>query len=224
MLFTTIAITTLVAVHAGTTKLGSFDGSKGLTFPWQVLNDPVMGGSSTSSFKIENNLGVFNGTCAIVKFLKAPGFAKITTKSSLFKPNVFNDVSEYLENGFFQVRAKTTTPDFKGFKVAFAAKHIPRTSMFGGGSFKADVSFTKKDEFEIISVPFNKFSYDWSPYTGECSTKDPTGQQHHCCSKEDNYKYCPTAEYLKTITDLEFWAEGSAGDFHVEIDWFGAGN
>ena len=38
--------------------------------------------------------------------------------------------------------------------------------MFGGGSFKADIQFTKNNEFETIKVPFNKFSYDWSPYTG----------------------------------------------------------
>ena len=66
------------------------------------------------------------------------------------------------------------------------------------------------------------FSYDWSPFTGRCDTKDPTGQQHHCCSSADNFKYCPTTKYLATITDVEIWAEGVEGDFHLDIDYIGA--
>ena len=31
-------------------------------------------------------------------------------------------------------------------------------------------------------IPFNQMSWDWSDGTGECSTKDPDGYQHKCCS------------------------------------------
>merc|ERR1711937_787559 len=58
--------------------------------------------------------------------------------------------------------------------------------------------------------------------TGGCDTKDPTGQQHHCCSDTDGGKYCPTATYLKSLTDVELWAEGAEGNFHLEIDYIGA--
>ena len=77
-------------------KLATFDGAKGrtprfgvhktfnaygfdegTTFKWMALNDPVMGGASTSTFAVEAGVGVFNGTCRVVSFLHAPGFAKV---------------------------------------------------------------------------------------------------------------------------------------------------
>ena len=54
-------------------------------------------------------------------------------------------------------------------------------------------------------------------------TKDPgaLGKQHHCCTSKEP-KYCPTAKFLGAISDLEVWAEGVEGDFHIELDWIGA--
>jgi len=196
------------------TKLATFDGSA-TTFTWIDQNDPVMGGASTSSFKVEDSTGVFNGTCAIVGFLKAPGFAKITSQA----PGMLNDASAHI-NGSLQLMVRSSTPSYSGFKVAFAAKGVPKTSIFGGGSFKA--SFTVKgSDWQLVDVPFNSFSYDWSGYTGRCDTKDPgmfglPGKQHHCCGA-DHPEVCPTAEYLQKITDVELWAEGVEGDFHIEV-------
>jgi hypothetical protein len=197
------------------TKLAAFDGSKETTFKWADTNHPVMGGASTSSFQVDeqNKIGVFNGTCRVVPKLNAPGFAKIQTGLEL---KGFKDVAEFID-GSFQIHARTSTPDYKGYKAAFSAKGVP--SHAGGheyeGSFKTEFSFTGT-EFQTLKVPFN-----WSDFTGRCDTKDPTGTQHHCCS--GGAKYCPTAAYLKEITGLQIWSEGVAGDFHLEIDWIGAG-
>ena len=76
---------------------------------------------------------------------------------------------------------------------------------------------------QIVRVPFSQFSWDWSGYTGACDTLDPTGTQHHCCTAEEP-QYCPTADFLSKITDVEVWAEGTEGDFHLEIFWIGAGD
>ena len=55
-------------------SLVTFDGAKGTTHAFKTLNDPVMGGQSNGTFKIVDNVGVFDGNVNIVPKLKAPGF------------------------------------------------------------------------------------------------------------------------------------------------------
>merc|ERR550525_1204490 len=127
----------LSAVWAAEVKLATFDEAKGTTASWRDLNDPVMGGASTSTFQTTaDKTGIFNGTCAIVGFLKAPGFAKITGAAK------FADITGY---DSIALRVRSSTPNYQGFKVAFAAPGIPRTSMYGGGSYKAGFNLTRGD-------------------------------------------------------------------------------
>ena len=204
------------------TYLATFDGAKGTGFTWRDQNDPVMGGASTSSFEVKEDTdgkyGVFNGTCAIVGYLKAPGFAKITTEST-----ALNDVSAHIK-GALELRVRSSTPEYKGFRLGFGAKNVPKTSIFGGSSFKAGFEVNGTD-WQVVSVPFSSFSYDWSGYTGACDTKDPGifGHQHHCCTSE-HPEVCPTDKFLSTMTDVEVWAEGVEGDFHIELQWVRAAN
>jgi len=210
------------AALASELKLATFDGDKSTTASWQDLNDPVMGGASTSSFKVSaDKTGVFNGTCAIVGFLKAPGFAKIVGSAE------FADITGY-DN--IALRVRSTTPDYQGFRVAFAAPGIPKTSLFGGSSYKAGFNLTGQD-WQVVEIPLTQFSYDWSGYTGRCDTKDPDGtfskgSQHYCCDKSglspSKPDVCVDSKYLSKINDLEVWAEGVKGDFQIEIDWIGA--
>lgn len=204
-------------------KLATFDGAQGTTASWKVLNDPVMGGGSTSTFKITaDNKGVFNGTCAIVGFLDAPGFAKISGSAE------FADISGY---DSIALRVKSSTPEYRGFKVAFAAPGIPHTSRnHGEASYKAGFNLTGGD-WQVVEVPLTQFSYDWSDYTGRCDTKDPTrflseGKQHYCCSNSglqpSKPEVCVDSRFLSSINNLEVWAEGVEGDFNIEIDWIGA--
>ena len=44
---------------------------------WQAVNDPVMGGISESSFKVEGNRGVWTGEVKVVPRLRAPGFCRV---------------------------------------------------------------------------------------------------------------------------------------------------
>jgi len=135
----------------------------------------------------------------------------------------FPDVSQFF-HGALYLRLKSSTTAYSGFKVAFGATgaHRPTPSRHGGASFKADFALASTTEWQTVKVPFSDFSIDWSEYTGECSTRDPTGQQHYCCTPE-HPEVCVTMQHLKAVSGLELWAEGVAGDFALEIDWIGAG-
>lgn len=186
---------------------------------WIETNDPVMGGESTGEFYFQNNSGVFTGNCVDVPFLKAPGFCKVTTHS---QNGYFKNISNYLDKGI-SLMVKTNTSNYQGFRFAFTAKDIPHTSIFGGGSFKAGFSkyLDNSDNWQIVTIPFDEFSYDWSSYSGQCNSTDPNGQQHHCCSNIDNKKYCPKTKYLDKITGFELWAEGNVGKFFIKLNWIG---
>ena len=198
--------------------LVAFDGaSKATTFKWNDMNDPVMGGLSTSSFTVDadKKAGVFNGTVRIVPKLKAPGFCNAETSNGLGIFSKFNDVSNFTH---LMIRCRTTTPSYAGFKVSFAADTI--NPLFH--SFKASFNVAAGADWQTIAVPFASFSNDWSSFTGDCSTTDPDGKTHKCCSKE-HPEVCPTAHNLGHITQVGLWAEGHAGDFHLEVDRIGAG-
>ena len=209
------------------TTLVTFDGARGTTHHWVDMNDPVMGGRSHSDFRVtDDDVLAFQGTCAIVPFLHAPGFAKIYTadaRSSGRLLTPFPDVSKHF-SGALHLRVRTTTPQYSGFKVAFGADGArrPTPSRHGGSSFKADFPPLTGTDWQEIAIPFNQFSIDWSEYTGECTTRDPTGQQHYCCSAA-HPEVCPTAAHLRSINSVEVWAEGVEGTFTLDIDWIAAG-
>ena len=166
------------------------------------------------------DFAAFNGSCNIVPSLKAPGFAKAYTTTSSTGAT-FQDVEEYLDGDMY-VYARSSTPEYKGFKIAFGAKNVPHNGPYGGGSFKAPFAFNGGD-WQLVKVPFNTFSWDWSGYTGSCETKDPNGKQHVCCTK-DTPQVCPTKAFLSTITGVELWAEGTQGLFQLDVKWIGAGS
>ena len=72
-----------VAVRANEIPLARFSASdpKELRHTWSALNDPVMGGQSTSRVKVEHGVLNFTGFCAIVPSLKAPGFSECPCRS-----------------------------------------------------------------------------------------------------------------------------------------------
>ena len=201
--------------------LVTFDGSN-TTYEWAKMDDPVMGGQSRSQWQVQDGAGVFNGVCAIVPFLHAPGFCKASTRQHLFHPLKFADASQYIDGALY-LTVRSSTPSYRGFKVAFGAKGAkrPRPGMHHAPpSFKADFNATRA--WSTVKVPFDAFSVDWSEFTGECSSKDPTGEQHLCCSKA-HPEVCPTAAHLAEITSIEVWAEGVEGTFNVEVREVGAG-
>lgn len=198
--------------------LVTFDGNKKTSWKWRILNDPVMGGLSKSSFTVNQagKYGVFNGTVAIVPKLKAPGFCVAETMNGLGVFTRGEDMSSY---SHLLMKVRTTTPEYQGFKVSLAADTINPQFY----SYKANFLVNATSDWQMVSVPFSSFSNDWSSFTGDCDTTDPNGRKHKCCTPETP-EVCIKPKNLRDISQVGIWAEGHAGNFHLEVERIGGGN
>ena len=177
-----------------------------------TLNDPVMGGQSNGTWTVssKDGVGVFDGNVNIVPSLKAPGFIEAWANDGHYA-----DASAAID-GDLVLTVRTSTPDYAGFRVTFAAGAFsPSFSCAAGGSiigsrgcFKAKftVPATKDGEFATVRIPFNAFSDKWSSSTGEQTTT---------CAKDKSV--CPTAKALSKIQAIGLWGEGKQGYLHLEV-------
>ena len=94
---------------------------------------------------------VFTGTNKIVPSLSAPGFCN--AHGSFAKPLDLTAFA-YTTGGSAAIRmiARTSTPEYQGFKFAFGGHGVPKTSIFGGGSFKAGFNMTGTSEAIALGV------------------------------------------------------------------------
>ena len=126
-----------------------------------------MGGKSKSSLVIEKGVATFEGTCAIVPFLHAPGFITMVTGHS-FNPfetkSVFPDVST-CDSITINIRTRT---QYNGYYISFGTDRVP-----GGGhamGYKSPLFQDGKVPFGLdfvdIVIPFNEFSSIWDEGSG----------------------------------------------------------
>ena len=190
--------------------LVTFDGTPATTHMFTVENDPVMGGLSSSAWNLTTDasgtaVGQFSGVCRIVPSLQAPGFVFALTGSQL--TSKFPDASA--EDGLVLKMANVAGNVTAGFKVAFCdSRANPYRCQFG--TYKADLALKPASagaQPQTVFLPWNKFSDKWSASTGEPTKADP-----------------PTASSLKSITQMQVWVEGVAGDFTTNIYEIGAGS
>jgi len=210
--FLLLCVPTLVAVSAAASS--SYDGTassdvliESFSSPrldWKTRNDPVMGGQSTASFTLQKDVGIFEGDVKIVPFLKAPGFIKLEGKP---KGSSFPDVSA------LKFVARSTTSDYQGYRVSFGTQHNPATKMPFIGGFKAHFflepstnTTTKDNSFQELVIPFDNFTVDWDPATGDALV-----------SCQDNPKYCPDSKTLENMQVISFMGEGVEGHVHLEL-------
>merc|ERR1740123_1371188 len=85
------------------------------------------------------------------------------------------------------------------FKAAFCSSRLSFKCQFA--SFKADFHLPQTNGYADVFLPWSAFSNKWSAYTGEHTAESP-----------------PTASDLKSITQLQLWTEGVAGDFDLQLD------
>jgi len=172
--------------------------SKATTHEWTTNNDPVMGGQSYSTVRIENGLMNFTGACKIVPKLKAPGF--ITVINDDRRPWV--DVSSCQG---IRVTHKSAN-DYKGFRISFGTAHAPGGGFFARG-YKSDIPEPSVGKFGDAVLPFTNFTDAWN---------DATGNRVHSCAS--NKIYCPTRDSLRDFRTMSIWAEGVEGDIQLEIE------
>jgi hypothetical protein len=197
----TVFATSAVAVAA--VDLVTFDDASN----WKTLIDPVMGGKSVATATVTDGHGILDGEVKIVPALSAPGF--ITAQADMKI-----DASE-ADGGDLVMKVRSTTPDYNGFKISFAASTLnPTLSCASGGNsaltkgcFKSPFTVAAGDDFSEIRIPLNEFSDTWSSATGELTK---------LC--KDDSSVCPSASKLKKVQRVAIWGEGAAGKVHIEVD------
>eukprot|EP00457_Paulinella_chromatophora_P004294 gb/GEZN01004306.1/.p1 GENE.gb/GEZN01004306.1/~~gb/GEZN01004306.1/.p1 ORF type:complete len:599 (+),score=68.57 gb/GEZN01004306.1/:76-1872(+) len=164
----------------------------------RVMNDPVMGGLSTSKF--EPSTGVWSGTVQIVPSLGGPGFCLLQT--FLVPPA---DVTAFTH---LVIRMKSHIP-YIGFKACFSRSPAAGDDMNMAmlNCHKANFYILGDGVARDVVLPWALFSDDWNPATGE-PTKSCTRN-----SKE----VCLTKESLADLYEFSLWAEGTAGPFNSTL-------
>jgi NADH dehydrogenase [ubiquinone] 1 alpha subcomplex assembly factor 1 len=106
-------------------------------FTWQIVNDDVMGGVSTSTFQVTNQTAIFRGA---VSLENNGGFASVrTTPANL-------NLAEATE---FILRVRGDGRQYK-----FTAR---MNSNFDGAPYQSSFA-TRKAEWQEIRLPFDKFA------------------------------------------------------------------
>ena len=178
--------------------------------PWGVMNDPVMGGQSTSSITIANGTAQFRGNCAIVPFLKAPGFITMVTGGYRQPTQQFPNIETCQA---FRLVLQSHT-DYAGYYMSFGTVQLPekrhargyKTHLEIPQSAPANNDDDDDDGYYKMTIPFANFSSNWNEGTGQIEV-----------SCQDDARYCPTPEALQDLQTISFWGEGIQGDVALDI-------
>lgn len=166
---------------------------------WQENNDPVMGGESTGTTTVSDDLLIFNGTVVDVPFLKAPGFITTQTRDD----KTWADVS-HCKALALEVKSNT---NYSGYRVSFGEAKAYSCKKFFAYGYKAPFDApTPLGTFGRVVIPFSDFSDCWDDATGDIITT---------CA--DDERFCPTEKALSDLETISIWGEGVGGDVHLEV-------
>jgi len=173
---------------------------KNPTHDWRSMNDPVMGGRSKSSVRVEDGMAKFEGTCAIVPFLKAPGFITMVTGGFFGKAESFPDVRACKG---LEINLRSSV-DYKGYYVSFGTDRAPGGRHAVG--YKTPLSLESTKDFVTLQIPFDEFSSKWDEASGKTTV-----------TCQENPKYCPSLDNLKDMKTISFWGEGVEGEVALDV-------
>eukprot|EP00416_Gambierdiscus_australes_P036770 CAMPEP_0171108640 /NCGR_PEP_ID=MMETSP0766_2-20121228/69338_1 /TAXON_ID=439317 /ORGANISM="Gambierdiscus australes, Strain CAWD 149" /LENGTH=403 /DNA_ID=CAMNT_0011570217 /DNA_START=61 /DNA_END=1272 /DNA_ORIENTATION=- len=185
---------------AGVVPIATFDGAVGTTWPWETVNDPVMGGRSNSTFQVDTGrkVGIWDGEVRIVPFLRAPGFCNLQAPG-LYKAATFPDLSS--ADGIVIRARETSSSGLTHFNVMLTTKGARR--LFKQGVYVANFSMSgsMQDHF----LPWKAFACSW---------------------RGDSVSWCPVlTTQLGQVTNVGVGTAypGPARKFHVELASLSAG-
>merc|ERR1711924_506809 len=170
------------------------------THDWRSMNDPVMGGRSKSSVSVEDGMAKFEGTCAIVPFLRAPGFITMVTGGFFGKAESFPDVRACKG---LEIDLRSSV-DYKGYYLSFGTDRAPGGRHAVG--YKTPLSLESSEAFVTLQIPFDEFSSKWDEASGKTTV-----------TCQENPEYCPSLDNLKDMKTISFWGEGVEGEVALDV-------
>jgi len=182
---------TLLSAAGKTVMLATFDGAKGTTLPFTVINDPVMGGKSHSTFVVSKDKGIFEGEVKVVPFLGSPGFCNLEAPGFRHSPITFPDISG--TDGLSVVMSQTLASGLTHWGLSMQTKTSTKAAQ--GAGWQA--SFEFKAGQTTYFVPYTAF---------KCSSR---GRPLKNCGK--------LSEQLDELTQIGIGSSGVAGPFRVEL-------
>jgi len=179
----------------GDIPIATFDGAASTTLDWVAINDPVMGGKSTSTFSVDSTrgLGVWTGVVAIVPFLQAPGFCNLQSPD-LGKTIKVADLSS--ASGIVLRARETNASGLKHFNVQLMSPGTHRS--FVPATYTANVTLSTTMDDHFVA---------WSAFA--------------CQQQGQPVSYCP--ELTTQLAQINGVVVGTAypgepGDFTLELE------
>jgi len=164
---------------------------------WYPVNDPIVGGSSSSSIEVllDDSMARFSGEVMSMTMgidIVSPGFIGMTAEDS------FPDVS--MCEGI-EIYGRSPTA-YAGYRLSFGTEHAD--DMKYGRGYKAP--FELPEYFAKVRLSFADFSDNWDEISGEIKVK---------C--EDDNRYCLKMNTLKSMSIVSIWGEGVNGVVELEL-------
>lgn len=180
------------AAEAEQILLASFDGAKGSTRSWEAQPDPTMGGTSRGTFKVENELGVFDGTLRQNFVTQFPGYIEANTVDDM---PPFPDISSCTAIDL-TVRS---IANYSGYFFSFGKQVGYQTGYFSP-------LVVAPGKFVTVSIPLSNFTNCWD--TG-------FGEPLRTCQADSDC--CPDKKIVQNLKQLSIWAARDIGKYHLEV-------
>eukprot|EP00937_MAST-01D_sp_MAST-1D-sp2_P003833 g3833.t1 len=138
--------------------LVTFDGKEATTHAFEAVNDPVMGGQSTSTFTVKNGAGVFDGEVKIVPFLHAAGFCNAETKG----------VQKFVDVSGFDAIAFTmrNTGNLTGIQASITTQGSG--TVLKKGNYMGNFEIKNDGKLNQGHVKWSDFSCEWRGQKIKC--------------------------------------------------------